>query len=230
MSTRLADLTQYWQYVTGLKFEETGPYIRFGGGPAPAVDPEFNKAVFDDGKGGNAPMFTGSTGGRGGLSHSNLDKCPDNCEMKDLCAYSRRLHSKPLATTVPAADNEPRLFTPNEIVQLCDDVRSGLERDGKLTATVPTDKLFRKCSHCNGPLPPIEPMTLERAVAVLNEHKYLNRRWVLSDLKAEWQDGAISVPRHFDDPSASSGITQCFDKFQTIAIAEALLKSPDTAL
>lgn len=74
-----------------------------------------------------------------------------------------------------------------------------------LAATVPTDELFRKCSHCNGPLPPIEPMTLERAVAVLNEHRHGDNDWEIISGEAHSTFGGDAL-----------------SEFEAIAIAEKL--------
>lgn len=98
--------------------------------------------------------------------------------------------------------------------------RAGATEDDlkPLTATVPTDGktvMLGQPAYWT-------PMTIERAVEVLNSHKYLGRRWVPSDSKAEWADGAISVPRHFDNPAMGPGPTEYFNEFQAIAIAEKL--------
>lgn len=84
------------------------------------------------------------------------------CFINDAVPFGKLSHEDALkiVSTEPVTDRRWLHFLPDDFV-------------GDRVPSIPVDDLFRKCSHCNGSLPPMEPMTLERAVTVLNEQRYL---------------------------------------------------------
>lgn len=84
------------------------------------------------------------------------------CFINDAVPFGKLSHEDALKIVgaEPLTDRSWFHFWPGDVV-------------GDRVPSIPVDDLFRKCSHCNGSLPPMEPMTLERAVTVLNEQRYL---------------------------------------------------------
>jgi len=152
-----------------------------------AVDRAINEAIYRD----------GGTGGRDNPDHVfNPDEwCLD-------CNPSRDAEHEPLTATVPTEYWTPKPVMYSRYCSTCHTVFDSFD---------PFDRVY--CEGCKAP----EPMTLARAVEVLNEHKWDGcTNWVASENSI---NGAFAIPADSDSPRKDM-----VEPFVAIAIAEKLLR------
>lgn len=175
-------------------------YKRFGGEPAMAIDREINKAIYESGT--PRQMFHD-------MPVEEVAAWLNKCEFGNCDTWQWDEKNKTFS-------NKSGILLPTDAVIQLLDLTAKLRTD-KTTPVNPYEcKIHRIALYPDGICPICDyekhrdPMTLERAVEVLNEHMYLNHQWALVQI--------FDVPyaEAITNPNIRKGI------FELLAIAEKL--------